>query len=75
MPDPNETAAPAPPAAPTESIGHKILTDLEKVGLGLVAGAPAATPLFIHSDRGIAIFNASEGLLAAILQQFANKGN
>lgn len=67
------TPAPAPPAS--ESLGHKLLTDLEKVGLGLVAAAPAAAPVFIHSDRGVAIFNASENLFAAILAQFANRGN
>lgn len=63
------TAAPAKP-----SLGHTLLTDLEKVAIGVVAAAPSTAPVFVHSDRGIAIFNASEALFASILAQFANKG-
>jgi hypothetical protein len=38
---------------------------------GVVAAAPLAAPIFIHSPQGVMIFNASEALSAGILQQFA----
>lgn len=37
---------------------------------GVVAAAPAIAPIFIHSDHGVAIFNASEALTAAVVEQF-----
>jgi hypothetical protein len=43
----------------------------EKILLGILSAAPAAAPIFIHSERGIAIFNASEALVAGIAAQFA----
>lgn len=43
----------------------------EKLILGLVSAAPAAVPIFVHSPHGLVIANASEALLAGVLQQFA----
>ena len=45
----------------------------EKILLGLLSAAPATAPVFIHSDKGYAIFNASEAVLAGVLAQFAPK--
>lgn len=60
---------------PAPSLGSKILSDLEKVLLGTIAAAPAALPVFVHSNTGIAVFNASETLLASILAQFSKSGS
>lgn len=45
----------------------------EKLLLGLLSAAPAVGPVFVHSERGVAIFNASEALVAGIASQFAPK--
>jgi hypothetical protein len=45
----------------------------EKLILGLLTAATAEAPIFIHTPQGIAVFNASEILLASILAQFAPK--
>ncbi len=45
----------------------------EKILLGLLQAAPVAGPVFVHSGQGVAIFNASEALVAGILAQFAPK--
>jgi hypothetical protein len=36
----------------------------------VVVAAPAAAPIFIHGAQGVAIFNVSEALSGAFLQQF-----
>lgn len=43
----------------------------EKVLLGLLEGAEVAAPIFVHSSQGSLILNASEAVLAGMLQQFA----
>lgn len=45
----------------------------EKVLLGLLQGGEIAAPLFVHSAHGTLILNASEGVLAGVLAQFAPK--
>lgn len=65
------TNAPATPPRP--SVGQMILTDFEKVLLGLVAAAPSVLPVVVHSTRGILIANASEALFASVVQQFTPK--
>jgi hypothetical protein len=47
------------------------MNNFEKLLLGLLAAVPSTVPVFIHSPHGIAIANASEILLASVLQQFA----
>lgn len=42
----------------------------EKIILGLLAAAPSTLPVFVHSTQGLVIANASETLLASILEQF-----
>jgi hypothetical protein len=36
----------------------------------VVVAAPNVAPIFIHSAQGVAIFNVSEALSGALLQQF-----
>ena len=55
-----------PPATPQLSV-------LEKILLGLLAAAPLTVPIFVHSQQGLMILNASEILVASILQEFAPK--
>lgn len=43
----------------------------ERLILGLLSAAPAVVPIFVHSPHGIVVANASEALLAGVLQQFA----
>ena len=57
-----------PPAPPTPA---PQLSTLEKILLGLLAAAPITVPIFIHSTQGLMIFNASEILVASVLQEFA----
>lgn len=45
----------------------------EKFIIGVIEAAPSTLPIFIHSEHGIAIANASEILLASVLSQFASK--
>ena len=49
------------------------MTNLEKLLLGLLAGAATDAPIFVHSPQGLLILNASEGLLAGILSEFTPK--
>jgi hypothetical protein len=49
------------------------MTTLEKIILGLLAGAEADAPVFVGSTKGMLILNASEILLAGILAAFAPK--
>ena len=65
------TSNPVPTPAPT--FGETLLTDIEKVGLALVTSAPSMLPVFVHSQRGLIIANASENLFANILQALFNK--
>jgi hypothetical protein len=37
----------------------------------VVADAPYIAPIFIHSQQGVAIFNASDALSGAFLQEFS----
>lgn len=48
------------------------MNPFEKILLGILSAAPSTIPVFVHSPQGIAIVNASEILLAAILAQFHN---
>lgn len=43
----------------------------ENLAIGLLEGAEAEAPLFVHSAQGTLILNASEILLASILARFA----
>lgn len=45
----------------------------EKIALALLQAAPSTVSIFVHSDKGIAILNASEILLGGILSQFGTK--
>ena len=45
----------------------------EKIILGILSAAPTTIPIFVHSQQGLVIANASENLLANILAQFAPK--
>lgn len=49
------------------------MNPFEKILLGLLSAAPAIGTVFVHSESGIAIFNASEALVAGIAAQFAPK--
>jgi hypothetical protein len=49
------------------------MSTLEKILLGLIAGASTAAPIFVHSPQGILVLNASENLLAGILGEFGPK--
>jgi hypothetical protein len=49
------------------------MTNLEKILLGILAGAATTAPIFVHSPQGLLVLNASENLLAGILAQFAPK--
>jgi hypothetical protein len=50
------------------------MNEFEKILLGfakaVATAAPAVAPIFIHSQRGVLIFNASEALTQAAVQQF-----
>lgn len=45
----------------------------EKLLLGFLQVAPSIVPIFVHSNQGILIANASEITLASVLAQFAPK--
>lgn len=45
----------------------------EKVLLGFLQIVPSVLPIFVHSNQGILIANASEVTLANVLAQFAAK--
>ena len=46
------------------------MNSFEKVLLGIIAATPATVPVFVHSQQGLAVANASEILVASILAQF-----
>lgn len=50
------------------------MNEFEKIILGfakaVVIAAPAAAAIFIHSNQGVLIFNASEALTQAAVEQF-----
>lgn len=50
------------------------MNSFEKFLLGFAKAAaiaaPSVAPIFIHSNQGILIFNASEALTGAFVQQF-----
>lgn len=46
---------------------EKFLLDFAK---GAAAAAPSVAPIFVHSAKGIAIFNASDELSEAFLTAF-----
>lgn len=52
------------------------MNNFEKFILGFakaaVTAAPYVAPIFIHSQQGIAIFNASDALTAAAFEAFPN---
>lgn len=45
----------------------------EKLMLGLLGSASAVAPVFVHSEQGTLILNASEIVLANVLSQYAPK--
>lgn len=59
-------------AAESESTNN--MNELEKILLGfakaVAVAAPAVAPIFIHSQRGILIFNASDALTSAAVAEF-----
>lgn len=67
---PSNNTTPAP-----ESTGSKVLTFFEKFVLGLIAAAPSTLPVFFHSQHGIAVVNAGEGLLGSVLEQLTANNN
>ena len=48
-----------------------MLNFFEKFLISLIQAAPAVLPLFVHSQHGIAIVNASEAVLGAALSKAA----
>ncbi len=50
------------------------MNNFEKFLLGFTKAvafaAPAIAPIFIHSERGVAIFNASDALMQGAVEQF-----
>ena len=50
-----------------------MINTFEKILLDVLKGGEIAAPIFIHSPGGIAILNASEEGLAALLGQFGKK--
>ncbi len=40
----------------------------------VVSAAPAIAPIFIHSSKGVLIFNASEALAQGAIEQFTPPG-
>ncbi len=43
----------------------------ENIAIGLLQAAEMEAPLFVHSNQGTLILNASENLLGSILARFA----
>lgn len=43
----------------------------ENILIGLLQGAEATAPVFVHSQQGLLILNASETVLAAVLARFS----
>jgi hypothetical protein len=48
------------------------VNNFEKAILAFLEVAQATVPLFVHSQKGILIYNTSEELATAILQQLTN---
>lgn len=49
------------------------MNTFEKILLDILKGGEIAAPIFIHSPGGIALLNASEEGLAALLAHFGKK--
>lgn len=49
------------------------MSNFEKIILGVLSAAETLGPIFVHSEHGTAILNASEGLVASLAQVFAQK--
>lgn len=49
------------------------MNTLETIFLGLLEGAEAEAPIFIHSTQGSLILNASETLLGSVISMLAAK--